>query len=491
MAKKKKKTTSKKKKTSKKKTTSSKKKKTKTKKSTKSKKSKKSTKKSAKKSTKSKKTSKKSKKASKKSKKSKKTKGEDRQAETNVGMVGHVDHGKTTLVEALSGEWTDRYSEEQRKGISIKLGYANATIAYCPECEMYTTYWLTNKLKAKKQKRDTCHECKGELEFVRKISFVDAPGHEILMATMLSGASLMDGACLLISADEECPQPQTREHFAALDISGIENIIIIQNKVDIVSRERAIENFHEIKEFVKGTAAENAPIIPISAVYKVNIDEVIKTIEEVIPTPAYDEKDTPRFHIARSFDINKPGKDIQKLLGGVIGGSISQGQIKIGDEIEIRPGIRKDGKYIGLITEVKSLYQSKTPLKVAKPGGLIAIGTDLDPSLTKADNLVGNLGGHEGELPDVQHECDIRVTLLETVLGAEEEIEITPLKKGEPLLLVVGTTLTAGIVQKIGKKNTVHFKLKRPICAPKGSTIAISRAIKRRYRLIGYGSLVS
>ncbi|MHA1821063.1 MAG: translation initiation factor IF-2 subunit gamma [Promethearchaeota archaeon] len=416
--------------------------------------------------------------------------GFDVQSETNVGMIGHVDHGKTTLVDALSGEWTDRYSEEQQKGISIKLGYANTTIAYCPNCDIYTTYHLANKMKKKKQKRNTCPHCGGELVFKRKISFVDAPGHEILMATMLSGASLMDGACLLIAANEKCPQPQTREHLAALTISNINKIIIIQNKIDAVSRERAIENYKEIKEFIKGTIAENAPIIPVSAIFKINMEEVVRKIEEVIPTPEFDESAEVRFHIARSFDVNKPGTPIPNLVGGVIGGSISQGQLKLGDKIEILPGIKREGKYTPLKTEVRSLYQGKSPLKVAKPGGLIAIGTSLDPSLTKADNLIGNIAGLEGHLPEVQYNVNIKITLLEKVLGAEEEIEIVPLKIGEPLLLVIGTLLTSGIITNIGKNNTVSFKLTRPICAEKGSTVAVSRPIKRRYRLIGYGTLV-
>ncbi len=427
--------------------------------------------------------------ASPRKKKRKSTPGSDIQAETNVGMVGHVDHGKTTLVDALSGEWTDRYQKEKEQGISIKLGYANCTIAYCASCDKYTTYHLANKTKKKKQKRNTCPDCAGELSFRRKISFVDAPGHEILMATMLSGASLMDGACLLISANEKCPQPQTREHLAALDISGINKIIIIQNKIDTVSRERAIENYREIKEFVKGTIAENAPIVPISAIYKINIEEVLRKIENVIPTPEFDEKKSPQLHIARSFDINKPGTPILELTGGVVGGSISQGVMHIGDKIEIRPGLKRSNRYEPITAKVTSIYQGDIPLESAHPGGLIAIGTTLDPSLTKADNLIGNLAGRVNELPSIQNQCNIEVHLLNKVLGAEEDIEVAPLKIGEPLLLVAGTLLTAGVIQKIGKKNVVSFRLKRPLCAEQGATVAISRPIRKRYRLIGYGIL--
>ncbi|MFX1502365.1 MAG: translation initiation factor IF-2 subunit gamma, partial [Promethearchaeota archaeon] len=256
-----------------------------------------------------------------------------KQAECNIGLVGHVDHGKTTLVKALTGDWTDRHSEEKERGISIKLGYSNATILYCPNCDEYLTYFLAEKAREKGQNRFLCPQCKEQLEFKRNISFVDAPGHEILMATMLSGASLMDGACLLISADEKCPQPQTREHLEALHIAGIENIIILQNKIDAVSREQALENYQQIKKFVKGTIADKAPIIPISAVFGANIGLVVRAFEEIIPTPNLSEGDF-QFLIARSFDINRPGKKVEDLKGGVIGGSVLKGKIEIGEQIE-------------------------------------------------------------------------------------------------------------------------------------------------------------
>ncbi|MDY6780802.1 MAG: translation initiation factor IF-2 subunit gamma, partial [Halobacteria archaeon] len=176
------------------------------------------------------------------------------QPEVNIGLVGHVDHGKTTLVQALSGEWTDQHSEEMKRGISIRLGYADTTFRKCPEVDEPDCYTV----------EETCPDG-SESEPLRKVSFVDAPGHETLMATMLSGASIMDGAVLVISANEDCPQPQTEEHLMALDIIGVENIVIAQNKLDLVSREEAKENYEQIKEFVEGTVAEDAPIVPISA----------------------------------------------------------------------------------------------------------------------------------------------------------------------------------------------------------------------------------
>ncbi len=236
--------------------------------------------------------------------------------EVNIGLVGHVDHGKTTLVAALSGVWTDRHSEELKRGISIKLGYADATFRKCPECEPPEAYTV----------EEVCPIHGVETEILRTVSFVDSPGHEMLMATMLSGAAIMDGAVLVIAANEKCPRPQTKEHLMALQIIGVDKIVIAQNKIDIVSPERVLENYQEIKEFVKGTVAENAPIIPISAQQKVNMDALIEAIEETIPTPERDLDSPPLMHVARSFDVNKPGTPPEKLLGGVLGGAFREGE---------------------------------------------------------------------------------------------------------------------------------------------------------------------
>ncbi|MBN1800183.1 MAG: translation initiation factor IF-2 subunit gamma [Candidatus Lokiarchaeota archaeon] len=413
-----------------------------------------------------------------------------KQAECNIGLVGHVDHGKTTLVKALTGDWTDRHSEEQERGISIKLGYSDATILYCPSCNLYLTAYMAEVERQKGQSRSACPKCGTELEFKRNISFVDAPGHEILMATMLSGASLMDGACLLIAADEDCPQPQTREHLAALNIAGIKRIIIIQNKIDAVTREKALENHKQIKNFVKGTVAEGAPIIPISAVFGANLNLIVEAFEEIIPTPILKENEDFEFLVARSFDINRPGKAIEDLRGGVIGGSVLKGKVKIGDRIEIKPGLHVNNDYVPIKTTVVSISQGKNQFEEAKPGGLVGLGTLLDPVLTKGDSLIGQLVGKENSLPDVISEIELDIHLLDRVLGTENQIKIYELKHNEKLLLVVGTEKTAGTVSKI-MKNTYVLSLNPPICPAENFIFAISRIINRRYRLIGYGIRVN
>src|SRR4030042_3567413 len=222
---------------------------------------------------------------------SEETKPLPKQPEANIGTIGHVDHGKTTLVQALTGVWASRHSEELKRGITIKLGYADMPVYECPKCEPPKNYTT----------QQTCPACGTKAFFVRAISFLDAPGHEALMATMLSGAAIMDGAILVIAADEPCPQPQTREHLAAAEVSGIKNIIIVQNKIDIVDNKRALESYREIKAFVKGTVAETAPIIPISAQRGINIDVLLDALQTFIPTPKRDPPLPPLMFIICSL----------------------------------------------------------------------------------------------------------------------------------------------------------------------------------------------
>lgn len=401
----------------------------------------------------------------------------------NIGMVGHVDHGKTTLVSALSGVWTDTHSEELKRGISIRLGYADCTFYKCKKCNEPECYCSTPK----------CPACGAEdLQELRTISFVDSPGHETLMATMLSGAAIMDGAVLVIAANEQCPQPQTKEHLMALDIIGIKNVVIAQNKIDIVSREDAIKHYNQIKEFVKGTVAENAPIVPISAQQKINIDVLIKTIEETIPTPTHDLTKPGLMYIARSFDVNRPGTLPSKLNGGVIGGTIAQGRLNVKDEIEIRPGrkVEYEGKtnWVPIETTITKLIYGGESVEEATPGGLLAIGTKLDPAMTKSDALAGQVAGKPGTLPPVWHKFVMKTQLLERVVGITDESMVKSIATSEPLMLSVGTATLIGVVTS-ARKDEAEVRLKRPVCAEIGSRIAISRRIGARWRLIGVGVL--
>ena len=402
-----------------------------------------------------------------------------KQPEVNIGTIGHVDHGKTTLTQALTGEWTDRHSEELKRGISIKLGYADAAFYKYPGKQGAEAFGVQDKAE---------DGTPGEV--LRTISLVDSPGHETLMAIMLSGAAVMDGAMLLVAANEPCPQPQTKEHLMALDLIGVNKLVIVQNKIDVVSEERARESYREIKKFVKGTVAENAPIVPVSAQQGINIDALVKTLQEQIPTPKRDPKKPARMFIARSFDINKPGSPPKDLKGGVIGGSLAQGEFSVGDEIEISPGrkIEEHGRvrWEPVLTTVTGIVSGGRAWKKANPGGLMGVGTNLDPAMTKADNLSGKLAGKPGTLPAVLHEFTMNVTLLDRVVGTSEDVKVEPIKTREPLMLNVGTATTVGVVTS-ARADTADVTLKLPVCADPGQRVAVSRRVGARWRLIGYG----
>jgi translation initiation factor 2 subunit 3 len=396
----------------------------------------------------------------------------------NIGTSGHVDHGKTTLVESITGIWTSGHSEELRRGITIKVGYADAAFYKCKDCPPPICY----------STQPECKNCGQESEFQRVVSFVDSPGHESLMANMLSGAALMDGAILVTAANEKVPQPQTREHLLALQTLGIKQIVLVQNKVDLVSYEETIENYKQIKNFVKGSVADNAPIIPASAQHRLNIDALIEAIESSIKTPERSKNSEPLMHVLRSFDINKPGLPISEVRGGVIGGSLIQGDFKTGDEIEIRPGLydEKKGKYQPIMSKISSLGTGAGIVEIVKPGGLVALGTTLDPYLVKSDSLIGSLVGLPSSLPEDVYEVTIELYLFETAVGTQELVKVDPIKIKESLRLNIGTAATLGTVTHI-KDHTVEIKLKKPVCMVSQNRVAISRRIADRWRLIGSG----
>jgi translation initiation factor 2 subunit 3 len=400
------------------------------------------------------------------------------QPNVNIGTAGHVDHGKTTLVEAITGVWTSGHSEELRRGITIKVGYADAAFYKCPQCQSPLGYSTT----------PSCSNCGGKSELQRVVSFVDSPGHESLMANMLSGGALMDGAILVVAANEKVPQPQTREHLLALQVLGITQIVIVQNKVDLAESEKAIENYSQINEFVKGSVASNAPIIPISAQHKLNIDALIEAIETSIKTPPRSTSKAAIMHVLRSFDINKPGLPLDKVNGGVIGGALIQGELTLGDEIEIRPGFmdEKKNKYDPIRSVVSTLGTGAGLVQKVRPGGLVAIGTKLDPTYVKSDSLIGSVVGKPETLPDDVEDISIDVKLFDTAVGTQEMVKVEPIKTKEFLRLNVGTAATLGTVTN-SKDNKIEAKLKKPLCLLPQSRVALSRRIADRWRLIGAG----
>jgi translation initiation factor 2 subunit 3 len=275
----------------------------------------------------------------------------------------------------------------------------------------------------------------------------------------------------------------------ALDIIGIDNIVVAQNKVDLVDREQAVRNHEQIEEFVEGTVAEGAPIVPTSAQQEVNLDLLIGSIEEEIPTPERDPDADARLQVARSFDINRPGTTWEDLTGGVLGGSLSQGRLREDDELEVRPGreIEEGGssEYHPVETTVRSLQAGSEFVDEVSPGGLLGVGTGLDPSLTKGDALAGQVAGPPGSLPPTHDGFTMDVDLFDRIVG---EGDVDEISTGEPLMLTVGTATTVGAVTS-AREGECEVNLKRPVCAEPDAKIAINRRVGARWRLIGVGTL--
>eukprot|EP00928_Gymnodinium_smaydae_P059184 TRINITY_DN4242_c1_g1_i1.p1 TRINITY_DN4242_c1_g1~~TRINITY_DN4242_c1_g1_i1.p1 ORF type:complete len:486 (-),score=127.43 TRINITY_DN4242_c1_g1_i1:131-1522(-) len=421
-----------------------------------------------------------------------------RQATMNVGTIGHVAHGKSTVVRGLSGIHTVRFKQEKERNITIKLGYANAKIYKndSPDVERPSCY---TSFGSSTPDVVPCPEG-GDWRLVRHISFVDCPGHDILMATMLNGAAVMDAALLLVAGNESCPQPQTSEHLAAVEIMRLKHIIILQNKVELIKEQQAQAQYEEIKKFVAGTAADSSPIIPISAVLKYNIDVLCEYLCTLVPVPPRDFTSNPLMIIIRSFDVNRPGEEVQSLKGGVAGGSILKGVLRVGDTVEIRPGIVSkdaDGNCIckPIRSEIMSLAAEHNSLQFAVPGGLIGVGTKIDPTLTRGDRLVGHVLGLPGKLPDIYIEIEVKYYLLRRLLGVKTEGDskagkVTKLKKGEILMVNIGSTAAGGRILGIKENDAAKIVLTNPVCTQEGDKVALSRRIEKHWRLIGWGTIL-
>lgn len=401
-----------------------------------------------------------------------------RQPCVNIGTAGHVDHGKTTLIQSLTGVWTSVHSQELKRGITIRVGYSDAAFYKCTSCDPDFSCSTSNK----------CPNCGSESELSRVVSFVDSPGHESLMANMLSGAALMDGALLVIGANKKVPQLQTEEHLLALQTLGITQIVIVQNKVDLLSYKEALANYTDIAKFLKNNGAQKSPVIPVSAQSNLNTDSLIHAVETSIPTPDRDESKDSVMHVLRSFDVNRPGTDIKNIRGGVVGGSLTQGIFKVGDQVEIKPGVQNEKKktYEPVQTEIVSLGTGAGMVDEVKPGGLVAIGTKLDPSMTSGDAFIGSVIGLPGTLPENSVTSKIKVSLFDSAVGAESKV--APVQSGELLRLSIGTSPALCKVTKAKDRN-IEVEFRRPVCLFDGGSVAISRRMSDRWRLIGAGTV--
>ncbi len=303
----------------------------------------------------------------------------------NIGMLGHVSDGKTTITKQLTGTLTQKHSSERQKNLTIRLGYANAKICKCPICPPPSCYYSISSDIFDYH----CPQCMSESKLMNHISFVDCPGHNMLLSTMLNGTSVMDYTIIVESVvNTKIPAPQTLEHFDCIKNIKLKNIAFVLNKIDLVTREKTEEICDEIKTFLKDNECD-CPIIPTSATHQINMD-ILCMILAHLPVPSRNT-DRLKMPIIRSFNINKPGTKIDDLTGGVIGGSISSGILNINTDVMLVPGMIIEDTYTPLKCNVLSINSEKNTLLNATCGGLIGLKLDIDPGLTCDDGLAGNI----------------------------------------------------------------------------------------------------
>jgi translation initiation factor 2 subunit 3 len=417
-----------------------------------------------------------------------------RQATINIAMLGHVAHGKSSVVRGLTGVDTVRFRHEKERNLSIKLGYANAKIYKCddPTLDSPSCYASFGSATPDVFPR----KAGGNWMLQRHISFVDCPGHDILTATMLSGLHIVDAAMLVVAGNEAFPQPQAAEHLAAAQIARLKQVLVLQNKVELVKEDRAKEQAARIRGYVAGSSLAMAPILPICAVSRFNLDLVCEYLCS-LPLPSRDFVSSPVMSLIRSFDVNRPGADWTELKGGVVGGTLLQGVLRLGDEVEIRPGLvtkGKDGSWTAspIRTKILSLFSEENRLQYAVPGGLVGVGTGVDPAHSRGDRLAGHVLGIPGDLPDVLAELDLNFYLLNRILGAktEQDSRVSSLKIGEILMLNIDSKAVGGRVLNLSGTDLASVSLTSPVCASLGSKVSISRRVDKQWRLVGWGRVL-
>jgi Translation initiation factor 2, gamma subunit (eIF-2gamma; GTPase) len=400
------------------------------------------------------------------------------QPDKNVGLIGHVSNGKSSLVKAITGIATQRHSSEKQRNITIKLGYANVKIFKCNKCSAPSCYQSAPSNKSTKK----CNICSSEMILVSHISFVDCPGHSNFMATMLGGTSIMDTSILVEAVNNPVlPAPQTLEHLKAITIGKIPNAFICINKFDLVKKEEGIKNIKLLKNAFDKTILKDSPMIPSSANHGINIDVVCEALARIKPVKR-DLESPCNMIVVRSFNINKPGTKIEDLCGGVIGGSILFGKLKIGDDIELRPGHTCENKsenksdgdskkstkqakwsYKPLKAKVLSINSESNKLEYAIPGGLIGVQLDIDPALTSDDNLVGQILTMADKGYEVYEELAVKYLIL-TEDGKFIRDTNKTLKKGDMLQLNINAcTIPAKIKKVYVEEDVLTLYINKPI----------------------------
>ena len=409
----------------------------------------------------------------------------------NIGMIGSVSNGKSSITEKLTGIKTQKHSKEQERNITIKLGYANAKIFKCDNCPAPNCYQQHHSSIM----TATCKFCDEDLVLVKHISIVDIPGHNLLMATMLNGTCVMDNTILVESASNKEPAPQTKEHLFATGMIGLENSITCLNKLDLVKKDVAFEKINILTQYLKGTTAEKSPIIPIAANYGINIDILCEYICKYLKEPTRNLDGKLKMIVIRSFNINKQDVSYEQLEGGVIGGTIMQGIINVNDKVCIYPGVvskitdttsKTCWSYRPLVGTVLSINSETNNLQFAIPGGLIGVKLDIDPGLATKDGLVGNI------LTTIDNNEEYKIfEVIFVELELLDRSETNKIANGDILVINSNACNEKCEVVKI-KNNKAELKLlEKPICVKLNDCITISKNNSNNILIVGRAKILN
>ena len=399
----------------------------------------------------------------------------------NLGTLGSVSDGKSEMIYQLSGIRTQRDSREKKRNITIKAGYANIKLWKCEECfKLFSS--------GENVTENICDNCDDNNCVINNhISFVDCPGHQELIETMMSSMSLMKGAIVIISVAEPLKQkPQLIQHLISAKVSNLNKLIICMNKCDLVPINIVKERKKELDELLKKLDITPLIIIPTSFTHKLGINELIHSIETFFPNQEEEINTKTLFRITRSFDINQPGINYETIKGGCVGGSLISGSFKLNDEVEINPGIltkNKDGRFTcePIRTTLLSFESDKIKLDVVEPGGLVGILTNIDPYYCKNDQLKGNVITLVGQALPVYDKINIEFSKIYEFYG------VWIPKNGDKLFLQIGNMFTEAILSKI-KNEKMLLQLVKPVCIDTNSKIMI--CIKQPIlKIVGIGSL--
>jgi selenocysteine-specific elongation factor len=337
-----------------------------------------------------------------------------------IGTAGHVDHGKSTLIEALTGTHPDRLKEEKAREMTIELGFG----------------WLT-------------------LPNGEEVGIVDVPGHRDFIENMLAGVGGIDAALLVIAADEGV-MPQTKEHLAILNLLEIPSGLIVLTKTDLASDSGWLDLVSsEIRSAVSDTVLKDAPIIPVSAKTKTGLDELISNLQSLLQgKPARTDLNRPRLPIDRVFSMSG--------FGAVVTGTLQDGHLSVGDEVEILPN--------GAKGRIRGLQTHKNKEEMAMPGSRTAVNIS---GVNTEQVQHGNVLIHPG-----QYQATRR---LDAKFKALKDIR-KPIVHGDEVKFFVGASEAMATVRLLGAdeiqagdEGWIQLELREPVVASRGDRYILRR----------------